>query len=140
MLDTQFLSIDEDIDMQENEMEFGNKVLPEVSAGEGGFPRIFNNLFTRIWLFLSHSHPALGQEHNVFELLSSVDVWLYLFTYFCGETLGLFYNNNLGKISQSRGNSNATVFVSIYSSFSFFGGLLSAALEYIPRYSLSYIL
>ena len=122
--------------MQENEMEFGNEIVHEDSAGEGGFAGICNKLFTRVWLFLFHSHPALGQEHNVIEILSSVDFWLYFFMYFCGATLGLVYNNNMGQITQSRGHSNATVFVYLYSSFSVFGWLIAAP-EYFPRYTIS---
>ena len=44
-LDIQFLSIDEDIDMQENEMEFGNKVVHEGSVGEGGFAITYSQEF-----------------------------------------------------------------------------------------------
>lgn len=136
-LGTQFLASDEDRDMQGNEMEFGNEVEHEGSAGEGGSADnnegICSNFFTRIWLFWSHSQPGLGKEHNVSQLLSSVDFWLYFFMYFCGATLGLVYSNNLGQISQSRGHSDASVFVSLYSSCAFFGRLISAAPEYFPR-------
>jgi len=136
-LGKQFLCSDEDRDLQENEMEFGSEVVHEGSAGERDFAdnnaEICNDIFTRIRLFWSHSQPSLGQEHNVPQLLRSVDFWLYFFMYFCGATLGLVYSNNLGQIAQSRGHSNATVFVSLYSSFGFFGRLISAAPEYFPR-------
>lgn len=131
-----FLCSDEDRDLQENEMEFGDEIVPEGSAGEEDVADnnsdICNNIFTRIRSFWSHSQPSLGQEHNVPQLFSSVDFWLYFFMYFSGATLGLSYSNNLGQIAQSRGHSNATVFVSLYSSFAFFGRLMSAAPEYFP--------
>lgn len=140
-LGKQFLSIDEDRVLQENELEFGDEVVHEGSAGKIDYAdnnaEICNNVFTRIRLFWSRSQPSIGQEHNVFQLLRSVDFWLYFFMYFCGATVGLVYSNNLGQIAQSRGHSNATVFVSLYSSFAFFGRLMSAAPEYFPRYSLS---
>lgn len=133
----QFLCSDEDRDLQENEMEFGDEVVPEGSAAEPDFADnnadICNNIFTRIRSFGSHSQPNLGQEHNVPQLFRSVDFWLYFFMYFCGATLGLVYSNNMGQIAQSRGHSNAAVFVSLYSSFAFFGRLMSAAPEYFPR-------
>ncbi|KAL0760867.1 hypothetical protein Bca101_077017 [Brassica carinata] len=47
-------------------------------------------------------------------------------------TIGLVYSNNLGQIAQSLGQSSeTTTLVTLYSSFSFFGRLLSATPDYI---------
>ncbi|XP_048627668.1 protein NUCLEAR FUSION DEFECTIVE 4-like [Brassica napus] len=58
--------------------------------------------------------------------------WLYYVAYFCGGTIGLVYSNNLGQIAQSLGQSSkTTTLVTLYSSSSFFGRLLSATPDYI---------
>ncbi|KAG7542234.1 Nodulin-like [Arabidopsis thaliana x Arabidopsis arenosa] len=75
---------------------------------------------------------GLGIEHSLSLLLRRSDFWLYYIAYFCGGTIGLVYSNNLGQIAQSLGqSSNTTTLVTLYSSFSFFGRLLSATPDYI---------
>ncbi|XP_010536261.1 PREDICTED: protein NUCLEAR FUSION DEFECTIVE 4-like [Tarenaya hassleriana] len=74
----------------------------------------------------------LGEEHYLSLLVRRLDFWLYYTAYFCGGTIGLVYSNNLGQIAQSLGqSSNTTTLVTLYSSFSFFGRLLSATPDYI---------
>lgn len=74
----------------------------------------------------------LGEEHPARLLVRRLDFWLYYLAYFCGGTIGLVYSNNLGQIAQSLGESSKTnTLVTLYSSFSFFGRLLSAAPDYI---------
>ncbi|GMI75739.1 hypothetical protein like AT5G45275 [Hibiscus trionum] len=74
----------------------------------------------------------LGEEHPAQELVGRLDFWLYYIAYFCGGTIGLVYSNNLGQIAQSLGHSSTTtLLLTLYSSFSFFGRLLSAAPDYV---------
>ncbi|XP_021725538.1 protein NUCLEAR FUSION DEFECTIVE 4-like [Chenopodium quinoa] len=74
----------------------------------------------------------LGEEHPASVLVRRVDFWLYYIAYFCGGTIGLVYSNNLGQIAQSLGQSSSTTtLITLYSSFSFFGRLLSATPDYI---------
>ncbi|KAL6530823.1 hypothetical protein OROGR_014683 [Orobanche gracilis] len=75
---------------------------------------------------------VLGQEHNAGMLAQRLDFWLYYGAYFCGGTIGLAYSNNIGQITQSLGHSlmNSKL-ITIYSSFSFFGRLLSAAPDFL---------
>ncbi|KAK9276218.1 hypothetical protein L1049_005749 [Liquidambar formosana] len=74
----------------------------------------------------------LGEEHPAWMLVRRLDFWLYYVAYFCGGTIGLVYSNNLGQIAQSLGHSsNTTALITLYSSFSFFGRLLSAAPDFI---------
>ncbi|KAK9667697.1 hypothetical protein RND81_13G005000 [Saponaria officinalis] len=74
----------------------------------------------------------LGQEHSASLLVRRLDFWLYYVAYFCGGTIGLVYSNNLGQIAQSLGQSSSTTtLLTLYSSFSFFGRLLSATPDYI---------
>ncbi|KAJ1431176.1 MFS transporter superfamily [Sesbania bispinosa] len=76
----------------------------------------------------------LGEEHTAAVLVTRLDFWLYYVAYFCGGTIGLVYSNNLGQIAQSLGLSSKTsTLVTLYSSFSFFGRLLSAAPDYIRK-------
>lgn len=74
----------------------------------------------------------LGEEHKAKMLVSRIDFWLYYLAYFCGGTIGLVYSNNLGQIAQSLGQSSTTSrLITMYSSFSFFGRLLSATPDFI---------
>ncbi|KAK3001901.1 hypothetical protein RJ639_021637 [Escallonia herrerae] len=74
----------------------------------------------------------LGEEHKAGMLVRRLDFWLYYFAYFCGGTIGLVYSNNLGQIAQSLGQSAKTsTLITLYSSFSFFGRLLSAAPDFV---------
>lgn len=74
----------------------------------------------------------LGEEHHASILVRRVDFWLYYVAYFCGGTIGLVFSNNLGQIAQSLGQSSSTTtLITLYSSFSFFGRLLSAAPDYV---------
>ncbi|CAM8937955.1 unnamed protein product [Rhodiola kirilowii] len=71
---------------------------------------------------------VLGEEHSAKLLIQRWDFWLYYIAYFCSGTLGIVYSNNLGQISQSLGFSSKTnSMVTLYSTCSFFGRLLSAA-------------
>lgn len=74
----------------------------------------------------------LGEEHPARLLMRRVDFWLYYIAYFCGGTIGLVYSNTLGQIAQSLGQADhTTTLITLYSSFSFFGRLFSAAPDYI---------
>ncbi|XP_075495864.1 LOW QUALITY PROTEIN: protein NUCLEAR FUSION DEFECTIVE 4-like [Primulina tabacum] len=74
----------------------------------------------------------LGEEHKAKMLTRRLDFWLYFVAYFCGGTIGLVYSNNLGQIAQSLGHSSFNSrLITIYSSFSFFGRLLSAAPDFM---------
>ncbi|XWS58646.1 hypothetical protein CRYUN_Cryun08bG0052300 [Craigia yunnanensis] len=77
----------------------------------------------------------LGEEHPARLLVRRWDFWLYYVAYFCGGTIGLVYSNNLGQIAQSLGYySQISTVVTLYSSFSFFGRLLSAAPDFLHEY------
>ncbi|ESR50587.1 hypothetical protein CICLE_v10033623mg [Citrus x clementina] len=74
----------------------------------------------------------LGEEHSAGLLLKKLDFWLYYAAYFCAGTMGLVYTNNLGQIAQSLGyRSKLKSLVTLYSTCSFFGRLLSAAPDYL---------
>ncbi|KAG2264852.1 hypothetical protein Bca52824_071931 [Brassica carinata] len=73
----------------------------------------------------------LGRTSSVYAIVQ-IRLRLYYIAYFCGGTIGLVYSNNLGQIAQSLGQSSeTTTLVTLYSSFSFFGRLLSATPDYI---------
>ncbi|XP_058002549.1 protein NUCLEAR FUSION DEFECTIVE 4 isoform X2 [Hevea brasiliensis] len=78
----------------------------------------------------------LGEEHSAPALVRRWDFWIYYVTYFCGGTIGLVYSNNLGQIAESLGYSELSSLVTLYSSCSFFGRLLSAAPDFLPRCTL----
>lgn len=70
---------------------------------------------------------VLGEEHTARMLVTRIDFWLYYIGYFCGGTIGLVYSNNLGQICQSLGYGSETeAIVTMYSTCSFFGRLISA--------------
>ncbi|KVH89304.1 Major facilitator superfamily domain, general substrate transporter [Cynara cardunculus var. scolymus] len=75
---------------------------------------------------------VLGEEHTATYLVTRCDFWLYYIAYFCGGTIGLVYNNNLGQICQSLGYISETkALVTIYSTCSFLGRLFSAAADLV---------
>uniref|UniRef100_A0A6V7QXM9 NFD4 C-terminal domain-containing protein n=1 Tax=Ananas comosus var. bracteatus TaxID=296719 RepID=A0A6V7QXM9_ANACO len=75
---------------------------------------------------------VLGEEHSARRLIRRVDFWLYYAAYFFGATVGLVYSNNLGQIAESLGrDSQVTMLLTVYSSCSFFGRLLSAAPDFL---------
>ncbi|KAH7571583.1 hypothetical protein ACOSP7_014269 [Xanthoceras sorbifolium] len=74
----------------------------------------------------------LGEEHPARLLVQKWDFWLYYLAYFCGGTVGLVYSNNLGQIAQSLGYySQLNSLITLYSTCSFFGRLLSAAPDFL---------
>lgn len=77
---------------------------------------------------------SICEEHKAHALVRRLDFWLYYAAYFCGGTIGLVYSNNLGQISEALGlNSMTTTLITLYSSFSFFGRLLSAGPDFIKN-------
>lgn len=83
-------------------------------------------------MFVKDQLAMLGEEHPAGLLVRRLDFWLYYVAYFCGGTIGLVYSNNLGQIAQSLGQtSNTSTLLTLYSSFSFFGRLLSAVPDFI---------
>ncbi|XP_004145067.2 protein NUCLEAR FUSION DEFECTIVE 4 isoform X1 [Cucumis sativus] len=75
---------------------------------------------------------VLEEEHSAKMLMRQLDFWLYYAAYFCGGTIGLVYSNSLGQIAQSLGYSSSTSsLVTLYSSCSFFGRLISAAPDFM---------
>ncbi|KAJ6821116.1 uncharacterized protein M6B38_393730 [Iris pallida] len=75
---------------------------------------------------------VLGEEHGPRRLVRRIDFWLYYAAYFCGATVGLVYSNNLGQIAQSLGRqSQTTTLLTVYSSCSFFGRLVSAVPDFL---------
>ncbi|XP_009402967.2 protein NUCLEAR FUSION DEFECTIVE 4 [Musa acuminata AAA Group] len=84
------------------------------------------------WCWCCDRLAALGDEHTATRLVSRIDFWLYYVSYFCAATVGLVYSNNLGQIAQSMGRqSQTTMLVTVYSSCSFFGRLVSAAPDFL---------
>ncbi|CAL4995984.1 unnamed protein product [Urochloa decumbens] len=82
---------------------------------------------------------VLGEEHSAKRLIGCVDFWLYYTAYFCGATVGLVYSNNLGQIAQSlHQQSQLTMLLAVYSSFSFFGRLLSALPDLLHSWKVSF--
>jgi len=99
-------------------------------------PQNFNHVEGRRIQQMSVSrlrYPPLGEEHSILQLLTSIDFWIYYFVYFCGGTVGLVYINNLGQIVQSFGYSKTPIFVSLVSSFGFFGRIASGLPDYIQQ-------
>lgn len=115
--------------------ETSNKDDDADEAGEiGGGMTILNRVKTgEYWGFLVRdSIVMLGEEHEIGMLLRRLDFWFYFFAYFCGGTIGLVYSNSLGQIAQSLGyGSETSTLITLYSSFSFFGRLLSAAPDFM---------
>ncbi|XP_076959191.1 protein NUCLEAR FUSION DEFECTIVE 4-like [Bidens hawaiensis] len=82
---------------------------------------------------------VLGEEHTAWVLVTRIDFWLYYVGYFCTGTIGLVYSNNFGQICQSLGYGLDTdSIVTIYSTCSFFGRLISAVPDLVTRFYPTY--
>ncbi|GAV71913.1 Nodulin-like domain-containing protein [Cephalotus follicularis] len=130
--------------VHDDDLEFHKQLIRENSKEENGILLLLSDdVITRKKSFgkLEHFCGAmiwkdrlvmLGEEHSASMLVRRLDFWLYFIAYFCGGTIGLVYSNNLGQIAQSLGQSSSTTtLLTLYSSFSFFGRLLSALPDYI---------
>ncbi|KAI3681158.1 hypothetical protein L6452_35942 [Arctium lappa] len=94
---------------------------------------IFNNTLCGFHGILEKDRlRVLGEEHTAKVLVTRCDFWLYYVAYFCGGTIGLVYNNNLGQICQSLGYISETkALVTVYSTCSFLGRLFSATADLV---------
>ncbi|CAL5363960.1 unnamed protein product [Camellia sinensis] len=72
-------------------------------------------------------------EHGVKDLLTSLDFWLFFWVNACGITLAMVYGNNLGRISQSRGNKEVSFLQVLSSLFGFFGRVFSVTFDWYTR-------
>lgn len=87
------------------------------------------------WWLEGDGFSMVGEEHTAKMLMKKVEFWLYFVAYFCGGTLGLVYSNNLGQIAQSLAAAGKTdALLTLFSAFSFFGRLLSAAPDFLRGY------
>ncbi|XP_011626992.1 protein NUCLEAR FUSION DEFECTIVE 4 [Amborella trichopoda] len=133
LIDNDDLDLTKELLVHEKEKgDHGDGFELEEQDGNYLFSRI-RGYFGQLWSYILGVDKLayLGDEHNVSRLVRRVDFWLYFMGYFCGGTVGLVYSNNMGQILQSvGGTSGASSIVSLYSSFSFFGRLLSAWPDY----------
>lgn len=74
-----------------------------------------------------------GNEHELKELLMSVNFWLYYWVNASGSTLAMVYLNNLGHISESRGRGGGSFLLATSSAFGFFGRFLCIVLGWYTR-------
>ncbi|PIN14284.1 hypothetical protein CDL12_13106 [Handroanthus impetiginosus] len=73
--------------------------------------------------------PVLGEEHTIFEALSTVDFWILFFSFLCGVGTGLAVMNNLGQMGVALGYTDVSMFVSLTSIWGFFGRILSGTVS-----------
>lgn len=73
--------------------------------------------------------PVLGDEHTIFEALSTVDFWILFVSFLCGVGTGLAVMNNLGQMGSALGYSDVSMFVSLTSIWGFFGRILSGSVS-----------
>lgn len=131
-LQKELIGTDENSTARNNNNNNGS-VVPQNIMGENKRSRCCGCCFGNV--LEGEKLTMLGEEHTVRLLIRRWDFWLYYMAYFCGGTIGLVYSNNLGQISQSLGHySQTSSLVTLYSTCSFFGRLLSAAPDFLSRY------
>ncbi|KAL2643393.1 hypothetical protein R1flu_010980 [Riccia fluitans] len=82
----------------------------------------------------SGNTKQLGDDHNMFEALGTLDFWVMLVSYMTGIGAGMATINNVAQIGGSLGFNDVTIFVTLISIFGFFGRLISGILsEYYFR-------
>ncbi|KAK6143393.1 hypothetical protein DH2020_023741 [Rehmannia glutinosa] len=73
--------------------------------------------------------PVLGEEHTIFEALSTVDFWILFGSFLCGVGTGLAVMNNLGQMGLALGYADVSMFVSLTSIWGFFGRIFSGSIS-----------
>ena len=75
------------------------------------------------------SRPVVGEEHTIFEALSTVDFWILFASFLCGVGTGMAVMNNMGQIGLALGYTDVSIFVSLMSIWGFFGRILSGTVS-----------
>uniref|UniRef100_A0A5B7ANM2 Uncharacterized protein n=1 Tax=Davidia involucrata TaxID=16924 RepID=A0A5B7ANM2_DAVIN len=88
---------------------------------------------TRVEDSSEEGDTSVGDEHGVKESVMSVNFWLYFWVNACGVTLGMVYAYNLERISESRGNKEASFLLAIPSTFGYFGKVFSVSFDWYTR-------
>ncbi|KAI4327743.1 hypothetical protein L6164_020168 [Bauhinia variegata] len=80
--------------------------------------------------------PLIGEDHNILEMLKTLDFWVLFVSFLCGVGTGLCVMNNMGQIGLALGYSDVSIFISFISIWGFFGRIFSGSLsEYFIRKS-----
>lgn len=127
---SRFLLVNDDDDDDDHYEDLGGDAIPDVPDADNMVENGVGGCLDMV--MKSDRLGLLEEEHDAKRLLRRIDFWLYYFAYLCGGTIGLVYSNNLGQIAQSLGlESSTSTLITLYSSFSFFGRLLSAAPDFL---------
>jgi MFS-type transporter involved in bile tolerance (Atg22 family) len=73
--------------------------------------------------------PVIGEDHTVFEAMSTVDFWILFLSFLCGVGTGLAVMNNMGQIGLALGYADVSLFVSMTSIWGFFGRIISGTVS-----------
>lgn len=73
--------------------------------------------------------PVIGEDHTVFEAMSTVDFWILFVSFLCGVGTGLAVMNNMGQIGLALGYADVSLFVSMTSIWGFFGRIISGTVS-----------
>ncbi|KAJ6896877.1 protein NUCLEAR FUSION DEFECTIVE 4 [Populus alba x Populus x berolinensis] len=73
--------------------------------------------------------PVIGEDHTIFEAMSTVDFWILFLSFLCGVGTGLAVMNNMGQIGLALGYADVSLFVSMTSIWGFFGRIISGTVS-----------
>ncbi|KAF8033160.1 hypothetical protein BT93_D1921 [Corymbia citriodora subsp. variegata] len=73
--------------------------------------------------------PVIGEDHTIFEAMTTVDFWILFVSFLCGVGTGLAVMNNLGQMGLALGYADVSMFVSLTSIWGFFGRIGSGSLS-----------
>lgn len=85
---------------------------------------------------IKQRRPLIGEDHTIFEALTTVDFWILFVSFLCGVGTGLAVMNNMGQMGLALGYVDVSMFVSLTSIWGFFGRIISGSVsEYFIKKS-----
>lgn len=73
--------------------------------------------------------PMIGEDHTIFEAISTVDFWILFVSFLCGVGTGMAVMNNMGQMGLALGYADVSTFISLISIFGFFGRIISGSVS-----------
>ncbi|EOX97710.1 hypothetical protein QUC31_015569 [Theobroma cacao] len=75
------------------------------------------------------SRPELGEDHTMFEAMTTWDFWILFVSFLCGVGTGMAVMNNMAQIGLALGHADVSMFVSLTSIWGFFGRIISGSVS-----------
>ncbi|CAM8926490.1 unnamed protein product [Rhodiola kirilowii] len=104
-----------------------HEIVPETALSSP--KKLDNSIVLDGELVVKKGKPEIGEEHTIFEALTTVDFWILFVSFLCGVGTGLAVMNNMGQMGLALGYVDVSIFVSLTSIWGFFGRILSGSIS-----------